>query len=45
MKIVRYQLKRTNETTKETVTFDITNLDGTGLLDEGLNYSRNDFDL
>ena len=32
---VRYQLKRTNETTKETVTFDITNLDSTGLLDEG----------
>ena len=32
---VRYQLKRTNETTKQTVTFDITNLDSTGLLDEG----------
>ena len=32
---VRYQLKRTNETTKETVTFDIANLDSTGLLDEG----------
>ena len=32
---VRYQLKRTNETTKETVTFDIANLSGTGLIDEG----------
>ena len=32
---VRYQLKRTNETTKETKTFEITNLDSSGLLDEG----------
>lgn len=35
-KDVRYQLKRTNEATSETVTMDITNLADTGLIDTGI---------
>ena len=35
-KDVKYRLKRTNPTTNETVTMDIKNLDGTGLIDTGI---------
>ena len=35
-KDVKYRLKRTNATTNETVTMDIKNLDGTGLIDTGI---------
>ena len=35
-KDVKYRLKRTNASTNETVTMDIKNLDGTGLIDTGI---------